>query len=84
MKTLRRLSAVVVLTLAFTLTAFAGEVLTPPCAPGEVLTPPCATSQVATDDSTQQTVSVLNTNNANDFSVSDFAVDLLRDALSIF
>ena len=45
MRNLRKLSAATVLTLAFTLSAFAGEVLTPPCAnpaPGQVDTPPCA------------------------------------------
>ena len=45
MKKLRKLGAAVVLTFVLGLPAFAGEVLTPPCAspdPGETQTPPCA------------------------------------------
>jgi hypothetical protein len=45
MKNLRKLSAVVVLTFALALSAFAGETATPPCpdpAPGQTETPPCA------------------------------------------
>src|SRR5712692_12079019 len=53
MKNLKRLSAAVVLTCVLGLSAFAGEVETPPCAPpvpGELSTPPC-TGQVASDAS---------------------------------
>ena len=45
MKNLRKLGAAVVLTLALALSAFAGEIPTPPCAipePGQTETPPCA------------------------------------------
>jgi hypothetical protein len=44
---MRKLTAAIVLTIVIGVPAFAGEVLTPPCAPpipGEVLTPPCATA----------------------------------------
>jgi hypothetical protein len=44
MKTLRKLSGVLVLTLILGLPALAGELQTPPCAqpaPGELQTPPC-------------------------------------------
>jgi hypothetical protein len=54
MKTLRRLGTAVVMTFVLGFSAFAGEVLTPPCAPpdpGEVLTPPCASAQRLNDDS---------------------------------
>jgi len=45
MKNLRKLSAAAVLTLVLALSAFAGQIPTPPCAPpepGQVETPPCA------------------------------------------
>ena len=42
MKTLRKLSAVVVLTFVLGLSAFGDDTSTPPCAPGEISTPPCA------------------------------------------
>jgi len=54
MKTLKRLSAAVVLTLVLGLAAFAGESSTPPCVPpepGESSTPPCA-AVLASDDPT--------------------------------
>src|SRR5713226_6444959 len=54
MKNLKRLSAAVVLTCVLGLSAFAGEVETPPCAPpapGDISTPPCAGGQVASDAS---------------------------------
>ena len=83
MKTVTRLTAIVALTLAITLSAFAGETLTPPCAPpepGEVLTPPCAVAQ-NTNDGESATTQPLN--NAADSS-NDFLVDVIEIALSIF
>ena len=54
MNSLKRLTAAVVLTFVLGLSAFAGEVETPPCAPpdpGILDTPPCA-AQPASDDPT--------------------------------
>ena len=44
MKTLRRLSAALLVTIVLGLPVFAGETSGPPCStdPGEILTPPCA------------------------------------------
>jgi len=55
MKNLKRLGAAVVLTFVFSLSAFAGEISSPPCAPpdpGETHGPPCAAAPMASDDST--------------------------------
>jgi hypothetical protein len=53
MKNSRRLSAAVVLTFVLSLSAFAGEIPTPPCAtdPGETHGPPCAAAQMSPDAS---------------------------------
>ena len=54
MKNLKRLSAAVVLTFVLGLSAFAGEISTPPCAPpepGQIPTVPCS-GQTMSDDST--------------------------------
>jgi len=51
MKYLKRLGAAFVLTFVLSLSAFAGETDTPPCAPGEISTPPCAAAQMTPDDS---------------------------------
>ena len=82
MKNLKRLGATVVLTLALGLTALAGEMETPPCAPptpGEIETPPCAAAQMTPDDSTApggiSTPAAANT--VDIFSVVDAAMDLL-------
>lgn len=46
MKTLRRLTLAVALSIVLGNTVIAGETNTPPCAnPGETNTPPCSTSQ---------------------------------------
>jgi hypothetical protein len=45
MKNLRKLGAAVILTSVLALSAFAGEIPTPPCSPpdgGQTSTPPCA------------------------------------------
>jgi len=51
MKNLKRLGTTVVLTFLLSLSAFAGEISTPPCAPGEIQTPPCAAAQPSADGS---------------------------------
>ena len=38
------------LILALAVSAFAGDISTPPCAPGDISTPPCSSGQVNTED----------------------------------
>jgi len=88
MKTLRRLGAAVVLTFVLGFSAFAGEVLTPPCAPpdpGEVLTPPCASAQMTPDDSVApgETPTPPPSSVRTDF-WADVTIDLLQSMLLIF
>jgi hypothetical protein len=79
MKNLGRLSAAIALTLVLGLSAFAGDVETPPCAPGDINTPPCAAAQMALDGSTApgqlETPPVSNT--ADVLAVVDAAMNLL-------
>ena len=87
MKNIKRLGASVVLTFVLGLSAFAGEVLTPPCAPpepGEVLTPPC-TAALA-DKSTPRAVSTAYGGTpANDkASFINLAADVLLNFLPLF
>ena len=81
MKTLKRLSAAVVLTFVLGLSALAGETPAGPCAPpspGETQAPPCATAQM-----TQ--IATLPLSNAGDeYSVSEVAIDLVQYWLAIF
>src|SRR6266403_1315945 len=82
MKNLRRLGAAVVLTFVLGLSAFAGEVETPPCAspvPGEVETPPCA-RQMALDDSVirGETAIPPTSNTGAEFSTTQAAIDILQ------
>jgi hypothetical protein len=54
MKNLKHLGVALVLTFVLSLSAFAGEMSTPPCASpdlGEMSTPPCSTAQPSSDDS---------------------------------
>ena len=52
MKNLKRIGATLVLTFVLSLSAFAGEMNSPPCAPGEMSSPPCAAAPLSPDDST--------------------------------
>lgn len=51
MNNLKRLGLASVLTFVLGVSAFAGEIDTPPCAPGDILTPPCAAAPLSPDDS---------------------------------
>jgi hypothetical protein len=82
MKNLKRLSAAVVLPFVLSLTAFAGEVNTPPCAPpdpGEMSAPPCAAAQMSPDDSAAPgtALSTPASNTVDIVSVVDAALNLL-------
>ncbi len=86
MKNLKRLTAAVVLTFVLGLSAFAGEIETPPCAPpapGETSAPPC-TGQVASDASA--TPGIISTPPASDagYLVADAAISLFESLLPIF
>ncbi len=79
MKNLRKLSAAVVLTFMLSLSAFAGEMSTPPCAPGDILTPPCAAAPLSADDSAApgQTDTPPASDTVDIVSVVDAAMNLL-------
>ena len=76
MKTLRKLTSVIVLTLMLGLPAFSGETHTPPCAPpepGETHTPPC--SGTATGDMATATTA--------DEAFTEIVTEVLESMLSI-
>lgn len=88
MKTLKKLSAAVVLTVVLGLSAFAGETQAPPCAPpepGETQAPPC-TGQMASDNST--THGIISTPPATDagtgYLVAEAAMSLFESLLPLF
>jgi hypothetical protein len=86
-KNKKRLIAAVVLTCVFSLSAFAGESLTPSCAPpdpGIILTPPCADQTPAYDSAVPGETTTPPASNLIDASVTDVAIDLLQSMLSIF
>jgi hypothetical protein len=83
MKTLRKLSSVLVLTLVLVLPAFAGQLETPPCAepvPGQLETPPC--QPAAPGDASAPTIS--STATAADETLTEIVTDVLASMLSIF
>ncbi len=85
MKNLKRLGVAFALTFVLGVAAFAGETLTPPCAPpapGETLTPPCSSSTMLSDDSgTPGETSAPPGSNAALKDVAEFAIGLLENAL---
>lgn len=88
MKNLKKLGVAVVLTLMLSLSVFAGEMLTPPCAPpepGEMLTPPCVI-QMASDDALDpgQLETPPASNAVDLFSVAEGAMNTLQIMLAVF
>jgi hypothetical protein len=83
MKNLKRLGAAVVLTCALSLSTFAGEIHSGPCAPpvpGEISSPPCAAGgQIAPDPAAPGDVNTPPASVAAD--ASAFAIDLLESML---
>jgi hypothetical protein len=82
MKNLKRLGAALVLTFVLGLSAFAGEVETPPCAPpdpGILDTPPCAAVPLSPGNSTApgQLETPPASNTADILAVVDAAMNLL-------
>jgi hypothetical protein len=86
MKNLKCLSASAVLICVLGLSAFAGDVQTPPCAPGDVQTPPCSVAQLTPDDSTApgQTSTPPVSNAADMYSVAEVALSLLQSGLLLY
>ncbi len=80
MKTLRRLSAAIALTLALAFAAFAD------CEPGQMSTPPCLGAQITPDDPvTSAEPSASSTSSASTVvEISETAIDVLLSALSLF
>jgi hypothetical protein len=86
MKNLKRLGAAIALTCVLGTAAFAGETMTPPCAPpepGQTMTPPCA-GQMASDNSA--TPAVVSTPSASDagYLIAEAAISLSERWLSLF
>jgi hypothetical protein len=91
MKKLRKLGAVVVLTAGLALSAFAGQMETPPCAPpepGQMETPPCtaASGDMGTSTATSSSPGGMSTPTvaSNEPSFTEIAARVLLDALPLF
>jgi len=84
MKTVKRLCVAIALTLTIALSAFAGEIPSPPCAPpdpGEIPSPPCSVTQSVSDDAAPR-IQATATVTSDDLSV--VTVELLQTVLSLF
>ena len=91
MKNLRKLSAAVVLSGVLSLSAFAGEIPTPPCAPtvpGETQTPPCsvAPSDMGTPTETSTASGDMGTATSvdNETYFTEIVAGVLLNALPLF
>ena len=86
MKNLKLLGSSVTLLCVLSMTAFAGETNSPPCAPGETNSPPCAAAQVIPDDSVAPgaTNSPRASNSGAEYSIAEAATDLLQNVLLLF
>ncbi|HBB94848.1 MAG TPA: hypothetical protein DC054_05605 [Blastocatellia bacterium] len=85
MKNLKLLGISVTLLCVLSMTAFAGDTNSPPCAPdpGATNSPPCAAAQVIPDDS----VAPGSTNSppaGDEYSIAEAATDLLQSVLLLF
>jgi hypothetical protein len=79
MTSLKKLSAAVVLTFVLGVSVFAGDILTPPCAPGEISTPPCVGGQMAPDSAVPGQTSTPPASAATD--ATAMAISLLESLL---
>ena len=86
MKKFGRLAAVVCLTLTFGLVALGGETQTPPCSndPGETQTPPCSSAQFSSDNGSQTEVQTAQASDSTDYAVTEAALDIVQNVLSLF
>jgi hypothetical protein len=89
MKNLKHLCVAIALTLTIALSAFAGEIPSPPCAPpdpGEIPSPPCSVAQNAPDDSTVPglTNSPPSVVISDEYSVGELAIEIAQHWLSIY
>jgi hypothetical protein len=86
MKNLKLLGISVTLLCVLSMTAFAGDTNSPPCAPGDTNSPPCAAAQITPDDSVVpgETNSPPASNTGDSVSVTELAVDLLQSVLLLF
>ena len=78
MRNLKLLGISVTLLCVMSMTAFAGDTSSPPCAPGETISPPCASAQLVPDDSVipGQTDTPPASNSGAEYSITEVAVDL--------
>ena len=86
MKNLKTLGAAIALTCVLGTAAFAGETMTPPCAPpepGQTMTPPCA-GQMASDNSATPGVSSTPSVSDAAYLVAEAAISLSESWLSLF
>jgi hypothetical protein len=87
MRTMKRLSAAVVLTLFLGLSVLAGETPTPPCAPpepGQTETPPCGGGQAAGSATPGIVSSTRATDAGTGYLLADAAISLFESLLPIF
>ena len=84
MKNLRRLGISITLLCVLAVAAFAGDTSSPPCAPGDTSSPPCAMAQVAPDDSVIPGDTNSPPASGGEISITEVALDLLLDTLSVF
>jgi len=85
MKNLKLLGISVTLLCVLSITAFAGDTNSPPCAPGDTNSPPCAMSQISADEPETSTDTVAPASTAEpSYLVSEVTVALLQSVLLLF
>ena len=87
MKNLRKLGATGVLTCVLALSAFAGQIPTPPCAPpepGQIPTPPCAEQQAPGGDIDAPTGASTASGDIGTPTFSEIAADVILTCLPLF
>jgi hypothetical protein len=82
MQTLKRLALVAGLTVAFSVTIFADD----PCSsvPGQTNTPPCASAPLTSDDAPTLSEAPVPSNDSQDLSITELAIDVLSTVLALF
>jgi hypothetical protein len=85
MKSFKRMTMCILVTLVFGLPALAGDGSCPPPIPGEMSAPPCSSTQLTSDDPVQAETQTTATTGAVTETITDTAIDLVVGSiLSLF
>jgi len=84
MKNLKLLGISITLLCILSMSAFAGDTNSPPCAAGDTNSPPCSSAPLTSGDPSGETNSVVAPSTEAEYSIAEVVADLLMNSLLLF